>query len=67
MFISITHHISYVTFIPSSFSKSIQFQFFAFLGLLCSEGEGEACAKLASEIMITGYCIMALLVSCSAS
>ena len=48
-------HIPYVT--------SIHIQFFAFLGLLCSEGEGEACDKLTSEIMITGYCIMALLVS----
>ena len=37
------------------------------VGLLCFEGEGEACDKLTSEIMITGYCIMALLVSCGAS
>ena len=54
--ISITH--------ISSLSTSIHIQFFAFLGLLCSEGEGVACDKLTSEIMITGYCIMALLVSC---
>ena len=57
-FLSLTSHISYET--------SIHIQFFAFLGVLCSEGEGEACDKLTSEIMITGYCIMALLVSCNA-
>lgn len=37
--------------------------FFVFLGLLCSEGEEEACDKLGSEIMITGYFIAGLLVS----
>jgi len=37
--------------------------FFVFLGLLCSEGDEASCDKLGSEIMITGYCIVGLLVS----
>jgi len=37
--------------------------FFVFLGLLCSEGDDASCDKLGSEIMITGYCIVGLLVS----
>ena len=37
--------------------------FFVFLGLLCSEGDEASCDKLGSEIMVTGYCIVGLLVS----
>lgn len=35
--------------------------FFIFFGLLCSEGDENFCDKFTSEIMITGYCILALL------
>ena len=35
--------------------------FFAFFGLLCSDGEQEFCDKFTSEIMITGYCIVGFL------
>jgi len=35
--------------------------FFAFFGLLCSDGDASFCAKMTSEIMITGYCILAFL------
>lgn len=35
--------------------------FFAFFGLLCSEGDQQFCSKFTSEIMITGYCIIGLL------
>jgi predicted ferric reductase len=35
--------------------------FFAFFGLLCSGGEQAFCDKFTSEIMITGYCILGLL------
>mmetsp|Transcript_30987 Transcript_30987/g.74540 ORF Transcript_30987/g.74540 Transcript_30987/m.74540 type:complete len:837 (-) Transcript_30987:1632-4142(-) len=31
--------------------------FFAFFGLLCSDGEEAFCEKFTDEIMITGYCI----------
>lgn len=35
--------------------------FFAFFGLLCSDGEQEFCDKFTSEIMVTGYCIFGFL------
>ena len=35
--------------------------FFAFFGLLCSDGEQDFCDKFTSEIMITGYYIFAVL------
>lgn len=37
--------------------------FFTFFGLLCSEGDEAFCDKFTTEIMITGYCILGLLVS----
>lgn len=40
------------------------FVFFAYLGLLCNDGEDDACAALTSEIMITGIIICGLTVSC---
>ena len=40
------------------------FVFFAFLGLLCNDGEDDACSALTSEIMITGIIICGLTVSC---
>ena len=43
------------------------FVFFAFLGLLCNDGEDDACAALTSEIMITGIIICGLTVSCRVS
>ena len=35
--------------------------FFAFFGLLCSDGEVDFCKKFTSEIMVTGYVILATL------
>jgi predicted ferric reductase len=35
--------------------------FFAFFGLLCSDGEEAFCEKFTEEIMITGYCILAFM------
>ena len=35
--------------------------FLTFFGLLCSDGDEEFCAKMRSEIMITGYVIIGLL------
>lgn len=36
--------------------------FFTFFGLLCSEGDEAFCDKFTTEIMITGYCILGLLI-----
>ena len=41
--------------------------FFTFFGLLCAEGDESFCDKFTTEIMITGYCILGLLVSCLCS
>jgi predicted ferric reductase len=35
--------------------------FFTFFGLLCSDGEEAFCENFTTEIMITGYCILAFL------
>ena len=53
-------HLGY-TMVSIVFSATIVF--FIFFGLSCSEGEEAFCAKFTSEIMITGYCILGLLVS----
>ncbi len=53
-------HLGY-TMVSIVFSASIVF--FIFFGLSCSEGEQAFCDKFTSEIMITGYCILGLLVS----
>ena len=54
-------HLGY-TMVSIVFSATIVF--FIFFGLSCSEGEEAFCDKFTSEIMITGYCILGLLVSC---
>ena len=53
-------HLGY-TMVSIVFSATIVF--FIFFGLSCSEGEEAFCDKFTSEIMITGYCILGLLVS----
>ena len=37
--------------------------FFVFFGLLCANGEQAFCDKFTQEIMITGYCVLALLLA----
>jgi len=53
-------HLGY-TMVSIVFSATIVF--FIFFGLSCSEGEEAFCDKFTSEIMITGYCILGILVS----
>lgn len=53
-------HLGY-TMVSIVFSATIVF--FIFFGLSCAEGEQKFCDKFTSEIMITGYCILGLLVS----
>ena len=53
----------YLGYMMVCLSVSATVVFFAFLGLLCAEGESGACEKLTSEIMITGYFIVTLVVS----
>ena len=53
----------YLGYVMFGLSILATIMFFAFLGLLCSEGESDACNKLTSEIMITGYFMIGLLVS----
>lgn len=55
-------HLGY-TMVSIVFSATIVF--FIFFGLSCSEGEQAFCDKFTSEIMITGYCILGLLVTFS--
>ena len=53
-------HLGYVTIIIVFFASIF---FFTFFGIICASGDATFCAKFTQEIMITGYCILAMLLT----